>query len=1046
MGSAFGDRAAAVRRARAPGRPATAGAALALAVTGYLAAPPAALASTVSCGASALISAIKTANGTPGGATVSLASGCTYTLTAVNNSADGGTGLPVITGNVTIAGNGATIARSAASGTPAFRLLDVSSGGTLAISSLTLANGLANNGVAGGGAIYNHGTLTVSASAFRGNSSPAATGTSGGAINNSGTLAVTASTFTGNTAQEGGGIFNQKTATISTSTFTGNKATIYGGGALLNAAGTEALNGDTFSGNTGPGGGAIDNDAALRISDSTFYGNAGGSNGGGAVENFGTTTITSSTFSGNSSPYGADLYNYTGFSMSVGMTIVANGITGSNCGGQAPVTDAGYNIDTGSSCGFSSASHSQVNTQPQLDAPAANGGPTQTMALPAGSPAVDAIPSATPGCSGTTDQRGISRPQGGGCDVGAYELVVTTGDTQPPTVPAGLAVTAVTANTVGLTWQASTDDVGVTGYTIYRDGKPVGSTGGATSFTDLTAAPGTSYQYTVDAFDGSGNHSAQSAAVTAATPAPAAITAVHSAAVSTASRVTSVTITLPGPVYAGDLLAGWFGQYDSAGQVSVSDNVNGAWTRVASSAQTFSGGSGDLALYYLQDTAPAPDGLTITISVASATYLQGAAGEYGGVATAGALDQAVSARGNGATVDSGPTAPVGAGELVIGGIITGGSPGSVTAGSTQGKAFTLRAQTSSGSADIEDVLSSGAGTQDATATLGSATDWYAAAAVFHGYGGGDTSPPSVPSGLAATSVTASSVGLSWNASTDNVGVAGYTVYRNGTAIGTTSSTTYTDPAVAPSTGYSYTVDAFDAAGNHSAQSPALAVTTPAAPPPSAGWVQGAAQGTGSKVTSMTITLAKPVAAGALLVGWFGQYDSGGQVSVSDNVNGAWTRVASSAEAFSNGGGDLALYYVQNAAAAPNGLTVTVSAASATYLEAALAEYSGMATSGALDQVAVAKGNGTSPDSGPTAAISAGEVVVGAVITGGSPGSATAGSTQGQPFTMRSQASSGSIDLEDVLVSAAGAQDARASFTSATDWYAVVAVFHTAAGP
>ncbi len=1022
-------------------------AALTTGALGSLAVTQPAMAAAIPCTVAGLTAAITTANGTPGGGTVTLPSGCVYTLTATNNSTDGGTGLPVITGKVTLQGNGATITRSTASGTPAFRVFDVATAGSLTLTSLTLSNGLANNGVQGGGAIFNHGTLSVTGSTFTGNSSPATSGTSGGGIDSSGTLTVTTSTFTGNTAQEGGGIFNQKTATVTNSTFTNNKATIYGGGALLNAAGTMTVTGDTFSGNTGPGGGAIDNDTTLNISDSTFFNNTGGSNGGGGVENFGTTTITQSTLSGNTSPYGADILNYTGFTLSISMSIVAGGLSGANCGGQAPVTDKGYNIDSGSSCGFSAASHSMSNTQPQLDALASNGGPTQTMALPAGSPAVDAIPASVAGCTGSTDQRGTSRPQGSGCDIGAYELIATTGDKTPPTVPTGLAATSVTANTVSLQWNQSTDNVGVTGYTIYRNGTAVGTTGGpaATSFTDVTAAPSTTYNYTVDAFDGSGNHSAQSAAVQVTTPAPSGVQPGQSGAVSTATRVTSTTITLSSPVHAGDLLAGWFGQYDSSGQVQVSDNVNGAWTRSAST--TFSSGNGDLALYYLQNSKAAPSGLTITITATSATYLQGAVGEYGGVATAGALDQAVAAKGNSASVDSGATASVGAGELVVGGIITGGSPGTVTPGSSQGQAFTMRAQTSSGSADLEDVLSSSAGTQDARATFSTSTDWYAVAAVFHQYGGGDTQPPTTPTGLATTSVTSGSVGLTWNASTDNVGVAGYTVYRNGQPLGTTggSTTTYTDSTVAPSTAYSYTVDAFDNAGNHSPQSTALPVTTPAGPPPSAKWVQGGSVGTGSKVTSVTLQLTKPVGAGDLLVGWFGQYDSAGDVQVSDNVNGAWTRSTASTT-FSSGNGDLALYYLQNAAAAPSGLTVTISASNATYLEAALADYSGMATTGALDQVAVAKGNSASVDSGPTAAVSAGEVVVGGIITGGSPTSVTAGSSQGQPFTIRSQTSSGSVDLEDVLVSAAGAQDTRATFGTATDWYAVAAVFHTAAGP
>ena len=1008
-------------------------------ITGSVAVSSPAFAATTPCTTSALISAITQANSTNG--TVTLTSGCTYTLTAINNTTDnGGVGLPVITRNVTIQGSGATIARSTASGTPVFRIFDVSSAGSLTLNSVTIRNGLSNNGTQGGGGIFNHGTLTITGSTFSGNAQTASTGTSGGAIDNSGTVNVSTSTFTGNTAQEGGGIFNQKTATVTNNTFSNNTATVFGGGALLNAAGTMTVTGDTFTGNTGPGGGAIDNDTTLNISNSTFTGNTGGTNGGGAIDNFGTTTITQATFSGNSSPYGANILNYTGFTLKMSMSIVANGQGGGpNCGGAQPVTDLGYNIDTGSSCGFTTANHSMSNTQPQLGPLTSNGGPTQTMALPSGSPAVDAIPASTSGCTGSTDQRGTTRPQGTGCDVGAYELVQTGNGT--PSVPTGLTVTGTTSTSVSLSWNPSTGNP--TGYTVYRNGKSVGTTGGpnATTFTDLTVSPSTTYTYTVDAFSGS-NHSAQSAGVQATTPAPGGTAAVQGGAVSTASQVTSTTITLSSPVHAGDLLVGWFGQYNSSGQVTVSDSVNGAWTRSGAST-TFGSGSGDITLYYLQNSAAAPNGLTITITATNATYLEGAVGDYSGVATAGALDQFAVAKGNGTTADSGATGSVGAGELVFGGIITGGSPGTVTPGASQGQNFTMLAQTSGQSADAEDILSSAAGAQDARATFSTATDWYSVVATFHTFGSGNTSPPSVPTGLTDPTDTASAVGLSWNASTDSTGtLAGYTVYRNGKSIGTTnaSTTTFTDSTVQPSTTYTYTVDAFDTAGNHSAQSsPGLQVTTPTAPPPSAKWVQGGAVSTGSQVTSVTITLTSPVSAGDLLVGWFGQYNATGQVTVSDNVNGAWTR-AGAATTFGSGHGDLALYYLQNSTAAPSGLTITITAPTATYLQGAAADYSGVATTGALDQTAVAKGTSTTVDSGPTASVAAGELIFGAIITGGQPGTVTPGSSQGLTFVMRSQTGSGSADVEDVLAGAAGAQDARATFGSSTDWYAVVATF------
>jgi phosphatidylinositol-3-phosphatase len=95
--------------------------------------------------------------------------------------------------------------------------------------------------------------------------------------------------------------------------------------------------------------------------------------------------------------------------------------------------------------------------------------------------------------------------------------------------------------------------------------------------------------------------------------------------------------------------------------------------------------------------------------------------------------------------------------------------------------------------------------------------------------GGDTTPPSVPTGVTAKANGPTSVTVSWNPSTDNTGVAGYDVYRDGTKIATVggSTTSYTDLTVQPSTPYSYTVDAFDAVPNTSAQSsPPATVTTP----------------------------------------------------------------------------------------------------------------------------------------------------------------------------------------------------------------------------
>ena len=114
-------------------------------------------------------------------------------------------------------------------------------------------------------------------------------------------------------------------------------------------------------------------------------------------------------------------------------TIVANGpSSGGNCSGT--ITDDGYNLDSGTSCGFQGTDptkHSLFTTDPLLDTNGLqdNGGPTKTIALQPNSPAIDAIPdtngSTNPGCDEagvTTDQRGVERPQGPACDIGAYEV------------------------------------------------------------------------------------------------------------------------------------------------------------------------------------------------------------------------------------------------------------------------------------------------------------------------------------------------------------------------------------------------------------------------------------------------------------------------------------------------------------------------------------------------------------------------------------------------------------------------------------------------
>src|SRR5579872_2834149 len=92
-------------------------------------------------------------------------------------------------------------------------------------------------------------------------------------------------------------------------------------------------------------------------------------------------------------------------------------------------------------------------------------------------------------------------------------------------------------------------------------------------------------------------------------------------------------------------------------------------------------------------------------------------------------------------------------------------------------------------------------------------------------GAPDVQAPTVPTGLTASPISTSQINLSWTASTDNVAVAGYQIFRDTAQVGTSAGTTYFDTGLAPNTSHTYTVTAFDAAGNISAQSSSVTATT-----------------------------------------------------------------------------------------------------------------------------------------------------------------------------------------------------------------------------
>src|SRR5215213_5922903 len=226
----------------------------------------------------------------------------------------------------------------------------------------------------------------------------------------------------------GGGIFNDGgTLEVNNSTISGNSANGNSGGIFNAGLGTLEVNSSTISGNSaGTFSGGIFNAGTLTVNNSTISGNSAGTdNGGIGNASAGTLTVNNSTISGNSANNnGGGIGN--GSTATLNNTIVANN-EGGNCAG-LPVTDDGGNLEwPGNDCGFA------LSADPLLGPLADNGGPTQTHALQPDSPAIDAAVECPPPA---TDQRGVSRPQGDACDIGAYEVEVVVEDNTAPFVTA----------------------------------------------------------------------------------------------------------------------------------------------------------------------------------------------------------------------------------------------------------------------------------------------------------------------------------------------------------------------------------------------------------------------------------------------------------------------------------------------------------------------------------------------------------------------------------------------------------------------------------
>ncbi len=307
--------------------------------------------------------------------------------------------------------------------------------GTLTVSDCSMSEG--HTGGPGGGALYNDGDLNISSSSFTENT--AASGPNGGAIDSGGgSVTITDSTISDNQVGDGtgGGIQNDAgTMNITDSTISDNNSLDAGGG-IFNA-GTMSVTGSTIAHNAAVGGGGIDNTGSLTVTDSTISGNNAeapdnqSGPGSGGILNTGRLLVIASTIAQNI--HGGGIEN-NGGTATLAATVLASMSPFYDCTGA--IVDEGFNIDDDGTCDFSAAAHSYSDGKPHIGPLQDNGGPTETQEPALGSLPLDEIPAgtATGGvtlCPGT-DQRGIARPQGNGCDIGAVELSPTAQDITSP--------------------------------------------------------------------------------------------------------------------------------------------------------------------------------------------------------------------------------------------------------------------------------------------------------------------------------------------------------------------------------------------------------------------------------------------------------------------------------------------------------------------------------------------------------------------------------------------------------------------------------------
>ena len=401
----------------------------------------------VPCGnVTALVAAINAANANADADTINVTGApCSFVLntpSAVGTPAGNNTGLPLITNDLTILGNGATIERAAGAALQFRIMFAFGATAKLHLQDLTIKGGRLNTAQVAAGLGGIAAPISLERVTVTDNQTSGGTAAAGGGIwTSGGSLTVDRSTISANVATISAAMsLNQTTpVTIRRSLFANNNAnTVSGsGGVSWIQGGIVTFENDTFANNTatnGVGGVVVSNAASMSA----------------------TANFDSATFSGN----GSSIYRLPAAGGGTATINVARTIVAGTCAGTAPiVVSGGNNIESpGSTCVFGAGN----TVDPKLAPLASNGGPTQTMRPLFDSPAIDRVVGACP----ATDQRDIARPDGPACDTGAYETpspettaTGTVGMTNNP------QITFNSSDTPSATFRCNVNNAGFTGCT-----------------------------------------------------------------------------------------------------------------------------------------------------------------------------------------------------------------------------------------------------------------------------------------------------------------------------------------------------------------------------------------------------------------------------------------------------------------------------------------------------------------------------------------------------------------------------------------------------